>query len=207
MRYDDDANDESRSEDDDCILLRGCLALAGGLALAFGFAGARGRALLRRRLGGDGDGPVVVVSGESTGATGAVIAGFTADFARNMLAEVREQSNAAAARAILEKVLHRLEKRHGFLKPASLRDAFLGHLDESLDAADIATSVEHDTLGWKSIATGAHDFLIRAFKTFWRAMMDNPTHVWLVDAHSESDCGAAHGDFAAHPFILHSETL
>ena len=69
--------------------------------------------------------------------------------------------------------------------------AFLGKLGE---LNHIGKRIEQDGVGRGTIASGTTYLLIVALNALWHIVMDNPTHITLVDTHTESNGGTHYLD-------------
>ena len=75
-------------------------------------------------------------------------------------------------------------------------------LNELLQFQQILLGIECDASALSSVAASASGFLIVAFQTLGNVVVDNESHVWLVDAHTKSDCGNNHLHIVFQKLIL-----
>src|SRR6218665_988799 len=79
----------------------------------------------------------------------------------------------------------------------------LVHLDHPTQPCNITVRVEQHTDGKQAIPASSTRLLVVTLNGLGQRVVDNKTHIWLVDTHSESDCCANHfAPVLANPSLL-----
>ncbi len=125
----------------------------------------------------------------------AVVAGTAVIFVI-VLSEITEQQLSAAG--IRLGICHCLHQK-------LFSDLLLGYrlaLHELLKFLDVLVTVERNALTFASVSSGASGLLIIAFDALRNVVMDDETHVRLVDSHSKGDGGDNDVDLLHQKLVL-----
>lgn len=134
----------------------------------------------------------------------AIVASLAALRCTKFLAKIAKNFNPSAIRLVVTKCRDTVEHRHLALL---LLIVALTISDQLLQDPYILLAIEKNAIGGIYVSACATRLLIVSFRGFWKSVVYDKPHVWLVDAHAERNCCNDNLDLALLPGSLYLNLL